>query len=170
VRSALLVGLALAASCSALADFAGKVVAVADGDTITVLDAAKTRHQIRLAAIDAPERGQPGGYRSKESLARLVYERRVRVEQEKKDRYGRTVGKVWVAPADCPSCGATLDAGLAQIALGRAWWFRQFANEQSPEDRERYEAAEREARARKAGLWRDPNPVPPWEWRRRQPR
>ena len=77
--------LALAASFSAWADFAGTVVGVTDGDTITVLDASKTRHKVRLAGIDAPERDQPGGFRAKESLSRLVYERRVRVEGDKKD-------------------------------------------------------------------------------------
>jgi len=56
---------------------------------------------------------------------------------------------------------------LEQIRAGRAWWYRAYAAEQTPEDRERYELAEREAKATKAGLWRDPNPVPPWEWRRR---
>ena len=59
----------------------------------------------------------------------------------------------------------TLDAGLAQITMGRAWWFRKYADEQSPEDRGRYELAEQEARAKKAGLWRDGTAVPPWEWR-----
>jgi endonuclease YncB( thermonuclease family) len=158
-------GLALAASFSAWADFAGTVVGVTDGDTITVLDASKTRHKVRLAGIDAPERDQPGGFRAKESLSRLVYERRVRVEGDKKDSYDRIVGKVWVAPPECPSCGTTLDAGLAQVSMGRAWWFRRYANEQSPEDRGRYEHAEQEAKAGRVGLWRDPGPVPPWEWR-----
>jgi endonuclease YncB( thermonuclease family) len=59
----------------------------------------------------------------------------------------------------------TLDAGLAQITLGRAWWFRRYADEQSPGDRGRYEFAEQEARAKKGGLWRDGKPVPPWERR-----
>ena len=80
----------------------GRVVAVGDGDTITVLDVASAQHQVRLVGIDAPELGQPGGYRSKDSLSRLVLERDVRVEWIKTDQYGRFVGKVWVAPADCP--------------------------------------------------------------------
>ncbi len=165
---AIAASLALAASFPAWADFAGTVVGVTDGDTITVLDASKARHKVRLAGIDAPERGQPGGFRSKESLSRLVYERSVRVEGDNKDSYGRIVGKVWVAPPDCPSCGTTLDAGLAQISMGRAWWFRRYANEQSSADRGSYEHAEREARTRRAGLWRDPEPVPPWKWRSAQ--
>ncbi len=143
----------------------GRVVAVADGDTIVVLDIAGVQHRVRLLGIDAPELGQPGGYRSKDSLWRLVYERSVRVEWNKIDNYGRRVGKLWVAPPDCPNCGATLDAGLEQLTIGRAWWFRRFAAEQSAEDRGRYEFAEQEARSRKAGLWRSGNPVPPWEWR-----
>ena len=59
----------------------------------------------------------------------------------------------------------TLDVGLAQITTGRAWWFRKYADEQSPEDRARYEFAEQEARAKRVGLWRDGTAVPPWEWR-----
>ncbi len=158
-------GLALATAFPVWADLTGKVVGVADGDTITVLDADKTQHKIRLAGIDAPERGQPGGFRAKESLSQLLYEREVRVEGSKADRYGRLVAKVMVEPADCPGCGMTLDSGLAQITMGRAWWFRRYASEQSPQDRGRYESAEQEARARKIGLWRDTNPVPPWKWR-----
>lgn len=151
----------------------GRIVAVTDGDTITLLDAANARHRIRIAGIDAPERGQPGGYRSKESLSALVYDQPVRVEWHKRDRFDRKVGMVWVASPNSPcrgkpDCPMTLDAGLAQIAIGRAWWFRMDANEQSAEDRKRYESAEREARSRKAGLWREPKSIPPWEWRAQQ--
>jgi endonuclease YncB( thermonuclease family) len=149
---------------------AGRVVGITDGDTITVLDASKTQHKIRVAGIDAPEKGQPGGQWSKESLSALVYGQPVRIEGDKQDRYGRTVGKVWVAPPDSqcrgkPDCPMTLDAGLALITIGRAWWYRKYASEQSAEDRARYESAEQEARAKKAGLWRDGTAVPPWEWR-----
>lgn len=143
----------------------GKVVGVADGDTITVLDSDKIQHKIRLSGIDAPERGQPYGNVSKQHLADLVFGKTVTVETTKKDRYGRSVGKVSVQPTDCPTCGRTLDANLAQITVGLAWWYRQYAKEQSPEDRGRYEFAEKEARAKRAGLWKDAKPVPPWEWR-----
>ena len=117
----------------------GRVVGIADGDTITVLDTSKTQHRVRLAGIDAPERGQPGGRRSKESLSALVYDQPVRVESSKRDRFGRVVGKAWVASPDSPcrgklDCPMALDAGLAQITMGRAWWFRKYADEQSPED------------------------------------
>jgi len=143
------------------------VVGVADGDTITVLDADRQQHKIRLGGIDAPEKAQPFGQRSKENLSRLVFNKEVRVDWTKRDRYQRIVGKVWVQPADCPTCPMTLDAGQAQLAAGMAWWYRKYAKEQSAEDRGRYESEEQEARARRVGLWRDTDPVPPWEWRRR---
>jgi endonuclease YncB( thermonuclease family) len=139
------------------------------GDTVYVLDAAKKQHKIRLAGIDAPERGQPFGTKSKERMADLVAGRDVEVNWYKEDRWGRLIGTVWVASPDCRQavCPKTLDAGLALITSGLAWHFKRYAHEQTEEDRERYAFAEEEARARKAGLWRDPDPVPPWEWRRR---
>ena len=98
----------------------GKVVKVADGDTITVLDSSKEQHRVRLAGIDAPEKGQPFGNASRKKLGELVAGKEVRVEFEKYDRYKRVVGKVLVRPPDCPSCDKTLDAGLAQITSGMA--------------------------------------------------
>ena len=118
-----------------------------------------------LAVDDAPEKRQPFGNASRKKLRELVSGKEVRVEFEKYDRYGRIVGKVLVTPIDCPTCGKTLDVGLAQITTGMAWWFRRYANEQSPEDQGRYEFAEQEAKAKKVGLWQDKNPIPPWEFR-----
>ena len=155
-------------ACSVQAEtLTGRVVGVADGDTITVLDADKRQHKIRLQGIDAPEKAQPFGQRSKENLSRLVFGKDVAVEWDKRDRYGRIVGKVWVQPESCPTCPMTLDAGHAQITVGLAWWYRKYANEQTPQDRGAYEFSEQEARAKRVGLWRDPDPMPPWEWRRR---
>ena len=153
----------------------GRVVGVPDGDTITVLDVKNNQHRIRLAGIDAPEKAQPFGNRSKQHLSYLVYDKPVSVEWTKHDRYGRIVGKVMIAAPDgCPpleaDCPKTLDAGLAQITVGLAWHYKQYAKEQTEEDRERYAFAEDEARAKRAGLWQDKNPMPPWEWRRRQKR
>jgi endonuclease YncB( thermonuclease family) len=158
----------LAASLPAFADnvLVGYVVGVADGDTITVLDVDRQQHKIRLSGIDAPERTQPFGDKSKTNLSRLVFNKDVRVEWKKRDRYQRIVGKVMVESPDCRNCGQTLDAGLAQITTGMAWWYRDYAKEQSEEDRGRYEHAEFEAKIRRAGLWNDKNPVPPWEWRK----
>lgn len=164
----MLLGLLLAALSAQAAELEGKVVGVSDGDTVTVLDATRTQHKVRVAGIDAPEKGQDFGQRSKESLSGLVFGKTVRLEWSKEDRYGRKVAKVWVAEPGClqPSCPKTVDAGLAQLTLGLAWWYRKYASEQSPEDRGRYEFAETEARARRAGLWRDAAPTAPWDWRR----
>ena len=155
-------------ACSVQAEtLTGRVVGIADGDTIAVLDANRQQHKIRLQGIDAPEKAQPFGQRSKESLSRMVFGKDVRVEYWKRDKYKRIVGMVWVQPESCPTCPMTLDAGHAQITLGMAWWYRKYANEQTPQDRGAYEFSEQEARAKRIGLWRDPDPVPPWDWRRR---
>ena len=161
--------LLITASADAV-DIIGRVVAVADGDTITVLDSTHVQYKIRIAGIDAPEKGQPFGNRSKQHLSDLVFGKDVRVDWYKHDPYGRTVGNVWVIPPDSPcqkpTCPKTLDAGLAQITVGLAWHYKLYADEQSEQDRHRYDFAEQEARAKEAGLWSDPNPVAPWQWRR----
>jgi endonuclease YncB( thermonuclease family) len=144
----------------------GKVIKIADGDTITVLDSNKEQHRIRLAGIDAPEKKLPYGNASKKRLSELVGGKEVRIEFEKYDRYGRIVWKVLVRPPDCQSCGKTLDVCLAQVGSGMAWWYRRYAHEQTTEDQGRYEFAEKEAKAKKIGLWQDRNPIPPWEFRR----
>ncbi len=135
----------------------GKVVRVADGDTITVLDQSKSQHKIRLAGIDAPETGMPFGQKSKEHLSGMVAGRQVTVETTKLDRYGRNVGKVLVEG---------LDANLAQVEAGFAWHYKAYEREQSKADRLAYSHAEDRAREVKKGLWLDKEPVPPWEWRR----
>ena len=153
--------------CSlAHADITGRVVAVTDGDTIKVLDADNTEYKVRLTGIDAPERGQPYSKASRKYLASLVAGKEVFVESDKQDIYGRELGKVWVQPSDCPSCGKTLDANYAQVLAGMAWWYRYYAKEQSPEDRGRYESAEDESKARGWGLWADPDPINPYVWRK----
>lgn len=160
--------LALALCTAAHAEtLSGKVVGVSDGDTITVLDADFQQHKIRLSGIDAPEKKQPFGQRSKEHLSQLVFDKAVAVEWNKLDRYKRTIGKVMVADSSCTkvNCPKTIDVGLSQITVGLAWWYRKYAREQIEEDRQRYEFAESEAKARRAGLWSENESVPPWEWR-----
>lgn len=134
----------------------GIVVGVADGDTITVLDATNTQHKIRLLGIDAPEKAQAFGQRSKQSLSQLVQSKQVIVEFQKKDKYGRSVGKVVLNGTDV--C-------LEQIKLGMAWHFKHYESEQPKEDRETYAQAELVARSKVIGIWRDKNPIPPWEFR-----
>jgi len=157
-----LVGLLLALACTANAEtITGRVVGVADGDTITVLDADKVQHKIRLAGIDAPEKKQPFGNRSKESLSELAFDKTVAVETTKRDKYGRQIGKVLVSGQD---------VNLVQVERGMAWFYRQYQREQSPNDQRLYEAAEDAARAGKRGLWRDADPMPPWEFRQNKPK
>jgi endonuclease YncB( thermonuclease family) len=152
------------------------VVAVFDGDTLAARcptgSAARpyAQVQVRIGPIDAPEHGQPYGARAKQALSRLVYKQEVRLDCCKQDRYRRQVCDVWVAPPDAPAGAKTLDAGLAMVTQGMAWWYRHYAPEQPPQVRARYRFAEREARARRAGLWADPKPVAPWSWRRAHPR
>lgn len=134
----------------------GKVVGVADGDTITVLSPQYEQFKIRLSGIDAPEKAQAFGHRSKEKMSDLVFDKPVTVEWTKRDRYQRIIGKVVVD---------NHDAGLALISAGLAWHYKKYEKEQSPTDRERYAAAEVSARAARVGLWRDADSVAPWEWR-----
>lgn len=138
------------------AEISGRVVRVADGDTITVLDNNKTQHKVRLAGVDAPEKAQAFGERSRESLDELVAGRIVIVESNKRDRYGRTVGKILLNGQDI---------NFEQVRRGMAWHYKAYANEQSPEDRSLYDAAEVEARQARRGLWADRTPVPPWDFR-----
>ena len=162
------VGLILALVVSiAQADFPARVVGITDGDTIKVLDKTNTQHKIRLAGIDAPERKQPWGNRSRQGLAEILAGRDVTIEDRKTDRWGRIIAVVWVTPPDCPSCPRTLDAAMSQLSRGLAWHFKRYAHEQPGDEGERYAFAEEEARAKGAGLWSDPAPVPPWEWRRK---
>jgi endonuclease YncB( thermonuclease family) len=156
----------LLATAVAYADVTRRVVAVTDGDTTNILGLDQVQHKIRLTGINASERGQPFGTVSRDHLASMVAGKEVRVESTKSDRYGRLLGKVWVKPADCPSCGETLGVNHAQLLAGLSWWYRYYAKEQSPEDRGRYESAEDEAKARKLGVWADPNPINPCEWRK----
>jgi endonuclease YncB( thermonuclease family) len=146
----------------------GRVVGVADGDTVTILDAEHQQHRVRLQGIDAPEKAQPFGQRSKQSLSTLVFGKDVEVRWNKRDRYQRILGKVMVADPNCRTshCPKTLDAGHAQITVGMAWCYRKYGTEQSAQDRGAYEFSEQEARAKRAGLWADANPVAPWDWRK----
>ncbi len=109
----------------------GFVLGVSDGDTIDVLDGQLQQRKVRVIGIDAPEKAQVLGDKSKADLAQLVFNKDVGIEWNKPDRYQRIVGKIKVQPPDCPTCAQTLDAGLAQVATGMAWWYREYAREQS---------------------------------------
>jgi endonuclease YncB( thermonuclease family) len=137
-------------------ELSGRIVGVRDGDTLDLLTPAGVAVRVRLAGIDAPEMGQAFGRAAKQALASLAYRRGARVVWSKRDSYGRVVGKVLVAGTD---------VNLQLIERGLAWHYTVYAAEQSAADRERYAAAEAAARARRLGLWRDGNAVPPWVFR-----
>ena len=151
--------LAAAAAFAHAHEVGGRVVAVQDGDTVTILDAARVQHRVRIAGIDAPERSQAFGEVSKQSLARLVHDRHVEARCPKRDRFGREVCSVFLG---------SRDVGLEQVRGGYAWWYREYAREQTPDDRATYEAAETEARDTRRGLWNDPAPQAPSAFRRQQ--
>ncbi|MGE5794749.1 MAG: thermonuclease family protein [Bacteroidota bacterium] len=139
----------------------GRVVAVQDGDTVTILDADRVQRRVRIAGIDAPEKSQAFGEAAKQSLARLVHGRQVEARCPKRDRFGREVCSVYLG---------SRDVGLEQVRGGYAWWYRAYAREQTPDDRASYEAAETDARQARRGLWNDPAPQPPAAFRRQQSR
>lgn len=139
------------------ANITGLVVGVTDGDTVTVLYASNAEYKIRLSGIDAPERKQPFGVRSKQSLSDLVFEKQVTVESDKKDRYERDVGKILLSTGQ--------DVNLEHVARGFAWHYKAYEREQSANDRKLYDFAEQCARAGRRGLWADADPIPPWVFR-----
>ena len=137
----------------------GRIVGVSDGDTLTLLDAKQVPHKIRVSGIDAPEKKQPFGEKAKASLSALAYNRTADADCRKIDRYRRNVCVIFVGGKD---------VGLEQIKAGMAWWYRQYAKEQTQRERLDYEHAESQARRHHDGFWSGPNPTPPWEWRHHQ--
>jgi endonuclease YncB( thermonuclease family) len=135
----------------------GRIVGISDGDTVTLLDANQRQYKIRLTGIDAPEKKMPFGQRSKEHLSDLIFSKDVQVETEKLDRYGRNLGKILFDRKDI---------NLAMINAGLAWHYKKYQKDQSRSDLLLYSHAEEQARQQRIGLWRDPNPTPPWEWRK----
>jgi endonuclease YncB( thermonuclease family) len=148
--------LLLITACPALAakphyEISGKVVKSADGDTLTVLDADKVQHKIRLGGIDAPEKGQPFGTKAREALGDKVFGKAVRVEVIDVDRYQREVGRIFLGDRF---------VNMEMVRDSFAW---RYVTYDRPGE---FTAAEAEAREHRRGLWADPTPVPPWEWRR----
>jgi len=134
---------------------------VTDGDTIKVRCGQQGSYEqitVRFGAIDAPEQRQPFGQRSKQTLSELVYMKPVQLACYKTDRYQRKICNV--------STQESGDIGLAMIRSGMAWWYRDYAHEQTADARKRYGQTEASAIQGKQGLWSDPHAVPPWEWRK----
>lgn len=135
----------------------GRVVRIADGDTITILDGANGQHRIRLQGIDAPESHQAFGTQSKKNLSNMIFDRQVTVEYEKTDQYGRIVGKILLDGKDI---------NLEQVKAGMAWHYKEYQREQSPADRELYARAEDEARNARRGLWAEADAIEPSAFRK----
>jgi endonuclease YncB( thermonuclease family) len=152
---AILFLISLLLSITALASpiYTGKVVGITDGDTLTLLTAEKRQIKVRLAEIDTPEKRQPYGQRARQALSDLAFGKQARVEVQAIDRYGRTVGKVYVG---------NVDVNREMVRQGAAWVYRQYNKDKS------LLTVEAEAKAAKRGLWALPEAeqTPPWEWRK----
>jgi endonuclease YncB( thermonuclease family) len=154
IRSAtiLLVIVALFGMSSARADeIIAKVVYVNDGDTITIRTAADQKLKIRLFGVDCPEVDQPYGKKAKWFTYELVFGQRVKVWPVGKDSDGRMVG--WVFTKEKSLNKELLLAGLA-------WHYKRYSSDAV------LASMEMKARAARKGLWADPDPVPPWEFRK----
>lgn len=150
--SLLMAGMSQAATKKTLAQWEAVVVGIADGDTVTVLTPSKEQVKIRLYGVDAPEKKQAFGVKSKEFLASLVYGQTVTILPFGKDLYGRTIAKVFFD---------NRDIGLTCIEYGYCWWYQDYAKKELA-----YKKAQDKARKQELGLWADPKPVPPWKFRK----
>ena len=139
------------------ATITGQVVGVTDGDTMTVSVDGR-RVKVRLAGIDAPERKQPFGVRSRHYLEKLCFRKPVKIDDRGRDRYGRVVGRV--------NC-AGRDASAEMIGAGMAWVYDGNADDRAMYRRDLYRL-EDSARAARRGLWTNRKPIPPWEWRKKR--
>lgn len=150
VMTAILLALTLIAADPLI----GKVVKVTDGDTITVL-VGNDQIKIRLSEIDAPERGQDFGTKSKDALADLVFEKEVRVVTHGKDRYGRVMGDVFVGETN---------VNQKLVEDGWAWNYLKYSKSK------RLAELETNARETKKGLWAAKAPIAPWDYRAEEAR
>lgn len=135
------------------ADLNGRVVGISDGDTLTLLTADKQQVKIRLGEIDTPESNQPYGTKAKQALSELAFNKQVRAVEQDKDRYGRTVARVYVG---------SVDVNAEMVRLGAAWVYRDYAKDQN------LFRLEAQAKAAKSGLWglSEAERCPPWDWRK----
>lgn len=129
----------------------GKVVKVSDGDTITILTSDKTQHKIRLNDIDAPEKKQNFGNKSKDNLDKYIAGKTVTVKYDKTDKYKRILGTIYYQ---------NKDINLQQVKDGYAWVYKKYSKNQE------YYKAEKLAREKKIGLWSEKNPIEPSEFRK----
>lgn len=129
----------------------GKVCSVRSGDTLTVIDDAKRHHRIRLRGIDAPESQQAFGREARKGLVEMVFGKSVTFEVVDRDEDGLEV-------SDLHAAGRFVNAEM--LKSGLAW-------RMEPSELDEFGTLEEEARRSRRGLWADPQPTPPWEWRER---
>ena len=129
-----------------------KVIAISDGDTITVLLDDKTSKKLRLAEVDCPERGQPFGKNAKQFTSDQIFGKQIKFIETDKDRYGRSIAKVYYDKEKY------LSAELIKAGLG--WWYFYYSKDKSLGE------FEEQAKRNKIGLWQDKNAVSPWEYRK----
>lgn len=141
--------MALGLICNVSAE-TGQVVGVHDGDSITVLASGTEQIKVRLEGIDAPELKQPFSQSAKEALSTMVFGKAVNFERLKRDRYGRTLAVIFVGQTN---------VNLELVKQGFAWRYEAYSQDPVLLD------AQNSAKAAKRGLWADPSPVSPWEWR-----
>ncbi|CSX10551.1 nuclease [Citrobacter freundii] len=140
------------AACSVSADVTGKVVRVLDGDTVDVLSGQRTT-RVRLYGIDAPEKAQAYGQRSRQALTNMVAGKTVTAVGDERDVYGRLLATIMLD---------TLDINAMQVSDGMAWAYRYKGRVTIPD----YLGLEQQAKAAERGLWAQPGAVAPWEWRK----
>ncbi len=128
----------------------GRIVSITDGDTVTVLDENNKQHKIRLAGIDAPERNQTSGQRSREALAAKIFQKDVRITWRELDKYGRTIGDIYIDDRWI---------NMEMVREGWAWHYLKYS------DSKELSAAEATAQRGKLGLWTKSDAEPPWEFR-----
>ncbi|MCP4700856.1 MAG: nuclease [Gammaproteobacteria bacterium] len=143
--------LLLSGHAGAAREYEGRAQKIIDGDSVDVLTKDRQIITVRLSQIDAPEREQAFGKESGRSLSDLLIDKELRIIEENVDNYKRIVGRVYAGE---------LDAGAEQIKRGMAWVYTQYTNDPKLNE------LEKQARAAKRGLWSEPNPVPPWKYRR----
>jgi endonuclease YncB( thermonuclease family) len=129
----------------------GTVIAIHDGDTLTLKSSDKER-KVRLVGIDAPELGQPYGVESRNALREAVLNRELKVETFKTDKYGRYLGKVSLDGQDI---------NLKQVHTGMAWVYTEYLRELSKADRSIYLDAEAKSKSEGTGLWKMNEPIEP---------
>jgi endonuclease YncB( thermonuclease family) len=134
-----------------------RIVGITDSDTVKALVAGNELLRVRLRWIDAPEKSQAFGQRSKQYLSDLVFGREVELHTHGLDRYGRTLAVIFVNG---------LDANLEHVRSGVAWVYNRYVIQAGADTQASYQRSETEAWKQQRGLWCEPDPIPPWDYRR----